>query len=473
MSLTRKIAHNTIVQIIGKIISTLLGLFAIGMMTRYLGQEKFGWYITVTAFLQFIGILTDFGMIVVTAQMLSEPLSDKTKLFKNLFSFRFFTAITFFGAAPLIALLFPYPTEVKIAIGFTSIAFLSIALNQVFVGLYQTKLKMHIQAIGEVIGRIVLVAGIWLLIKNGSSFLPIMGVVVASSLSYTIFLLLKGQKETKISFAFDWPIWKKIIKKMWPIAISIIFNVVYLKGDVVLLSLFASQSDVGIYGAAYRVLDVITQSAMMIMGVLLPLMAFSWSRNLKEEFKKRYQQSFDIMMLFAIPMMVGTIVLADKIMQFIAGEDFINSGKILAILSIAVFGVFLGAIFGHTAVAINKQKQTIWIYVSNAFIALTGYLIFIPIYGIYGAAWVSVFSELYAGILLFITIRHYSKEKLKFNTVLKIIFASIIMGLFLRLLSQTNILLATLVGAAIYGATLFLIGGISKETIKEVINIKK
>jgi O-antigen/teichoic acid export membrane protein len=473
MSLTRKIAHNTITQIVGKIISTLLGLVAIGMMTRYLGQEKFGWYITVTAFLQFIGILTDFGMIVVTAQMLSEPFHNKIKLFKNLFSFRFFTAIFFFGLAPLIALLFPYPTEVKIAIGVTAIAFLSITLNQVFVGLYQTKLKMHIQAIGEVIGRIVLVVGIWLLIKNGSSFLPIMGVVAVSSISHTIFLWIKARKEITISFAFDWPVWKNIIKKMWPIAVAIIFNVVYLKGDLILLSVLVPQSDVGIYGAAYRVLDVITQSAMMIMGILLPLMAFAWSRKRKHEFKKYYQQSFDIMMLFAIPMMLGVIILSNKIMQFIAGNEFADSGKILAILSIAVFGVFFGAIFGHTAVAINKQKQTLWIYISNAFIALTAYLIFIPMYGLYGAAWVSVFSELYAGILLFFTIRHYTKEKLRFNTTIKIIFASLVMCLVLKFTSQLHVLFMILIGMMVYSAVLLLVGGISKKTIKEIINTKK
>ena len=170
MSLNRKVAHNTIVQIVGKIITTILGLVALGMMTRYLGQEKFGWYITVTAFLQFAGILIDFGMIVVTAQMLSEPLRDKEKLFKNLFTFRFVSALLFFSLAPFVAWFFPYEIQIKIAIAISSLAFLAITLNQVFVGLYQTKLKMHIQAISEVIGRIVLVAGMFFAIKNEMSF---------------------------------------------------------------------------------------------------------------------------------------------------------------------------------------------------------------------------------------------------------------------------------------------------------------
>ena len=473
MSYTRKIAHNSIIQISGKIITTFLGLVAIAMMTRYLGTEKFGWYITVISFLQFIGILIDFGLIPVTAQMLSEPKFDKEKLFQNLLGFRFVTAILFLSLAPLIAMFFPYPREVKIAISFVTISFLAISMSQIWVGFYQTKLKMHIQTVAEVISRLVLVGGFWYVMKTGGNFLPIMWIVTASSVVYMIIMWLWGMKFTKISFGFDWNMWKAIMTKMWPIAVSIIFNVVYLKGDVIILSLFRSQTEVGIYGAAYRVIDILAQTAMLLMGIILPLLAYSWSRNLKKEFLQRYQQAFDAMMLFAVPVTIGTIMLANKIMILVAGDEFITSGKPLQILAIAVFGLYLGAVFGHTAVAINKQKQTMWIYISNAVITLIGYLIFIPKFGIYGAAGMTVFSELYAGILLFITIKHYTKEKLQYRTFGKIIFASIIMGLTIYFLNQLHVLFLVLIGIIIYSLVLILVRGISKETIKEILTIKK
>jgi len=472
MSMTRKIAHNTAYQIAGKIISTLLGLVALGMMTRYLGQEQFGWYITVITFLGFIGILIDFGLIPVTAQMMSEPEHDKKQLFKNLLGFRFTTAIIFLAIAPLVALLFPYPKEVKLAISFTTIAFLGVAMNQIFLGFYQTKLKMHLQAIGEIVGRIVLVVGLWLLIWKNASFLPIMTIVVLNSVAYTAVLWLAAKKYTKISFAFDWSIWKKIMIKMWPIAIAIIFNVVYLKGDIIILSILKTQSEVGIYGAAYRVIDILAQMAMMIMGIMLPLLAFNWSRNLKEKFKHFYQQSFDLMILLAVPMMIGTVVLADKIMELVGGPEFIISGKPLQILALAVFGLYVGAVFGHTAVAINRQKQTMWIYISDAIITLIGYLIFIPKYGMYGAAWMTVFSEVYAGVLLWLTIRHYSKESLQLKTFGKIVLASLVMGVSLFFFHELHVLISVALGIVIYIMLLMIFGVVSKQTIKEITKLK-
>lgn len=473
MSTTRAIAHNTIIQITGKVISVFLGLIAIGMMTRYLGQEKFGWYVTTITFLQFTCILIDFGLIPVTAQMLSEPEHDKTRLFKNLLSYRFFTALICLIIVPLIAMFFPYPVEVKIAIAFSTISFLSVAMNQIFTGLYQTKLKMHIQVMGELVGRVVLVAGLYLMIKNHSQFLPIMAAIVVSSVSYTAVMWISASRETSVGFGFDWKIWRAITKKMWPIALAIVFNVIYLKGDIILLSLFRPQAEVGLYGAAYRVIDIYSQLAMMIMGIMLPLLTFNWSRNLIDKFKKHYQQSFDIIMLMAVPMLVATLILAEKIMRLVAGPDFAIAGKPLQVLSLAVFGVYLGAVFGHTAVAINRQKQVIWIFVSDAIITFVGYLIFIPKFGMYGAAWMTVFSELYAGLLLFASTRYYSKTPLQLKTFGKIVLAGLIMGLVLLVLIKLNVFLLVLIGTLTYGACLLLFKAISKETIQEIISIKQ
>lgn len=469
MSTTRKIAHNTIAQMAGKIVSTSLGLLAIGMMTRYLGAEKFGWYVTAISFLQFIGILIDFGLIPVSAQMLSEPGYDKKTLLKNLLGFRLATAVVFLGLAPIVALFFPYPPEVKIAIAISAISFVSIALNQILIGFYQTELRMHIHAVADIIGRLVLVGGLFILIAARASFLAVMGAIVLSTVAQTAVDWLIAARQTPLGFAFDRNIWRAIAIKMWPVAISIMFNVVYLKGDIILLSLFRPQTDVGFYGLAYRILDIVSQMAMMIMGVIMPLLAFSWTRGLKDEFRMRYQQAFDALMAFAVPMTIGIALFSQKIIVLVAGDTYAPASLPLALLAVAVFGVYLGAVFGHTAVAINKQKQTIWIYASDAVLTLIGYLIFIPRFGMTGAALMTVFSELYAGVLLFFTIRHYSGERLQWKTFGKILFASAVMGAVLFAFRYFPITFLIIIGVMVYAIVLVGIRGISRETIKEIL----
>jgi len=92
MSLSVKIAHNTIIHYAGKVIGTVLGLFTIGFMTRYLGKDGFGYYTTILGFLQFFGILVDFGLSLTTAQMLGHSKWDKDHLFANILSLRIISA---------------------------------------------------------------------------------------------------------------------------------------------------------------------------------------------------------------------------------------------------------------------------------------------------------------------------------------------------------------------------------------------
>jgi len=472
MSTTRLIAHNTGIQLIGKVISTGLGLVAIGMMTRHLGQEQFGWYVTTIAFLQFIAILVDFGLVPVTAQMMGERKIEEKKLLQNLLGYRFVTAIIFLGLAPFIALFFPYPIEVKIAISFTTINMLAVAMNQIFMGYYQAKLKMHLQAIGEVLGRIALVGGLALMIWLEKGFIPVMIVLTISSIVYTAAMWYTAIKESTPTFRFDMAVWKAITVKMWPIAISIIFNVMYLKGDTIILSLYRDQATVGMYGAAYRVIDILAQVAMMIMGLMLPLLAFEWTRN-KETFKHFYQQSFDMMMLFSVPLVVGGAILATPIMTLVAGSEFASAGPILAVLLLGIFALYVGAIFGHIAVAIEKQKQTMWIYMSNAVITVIGYFYFIPKYGMWGAAGMTLFSEFYAGLMLFLTIRHYLKMHLEVKTFAKIVFSALVMGAVVFMFSHLNVLLLIVIGSVVYGSFLYGLGAISKETVREIVRINK
>ena len=473
MSTTSAITHNTIVQIIGKVISTLLGLVAFSIMAHYLGLEKFGWYITATTYLQFAGILIDFGITVVTAQMLSEPSFEKSTLFKNLFTFRLITAIICFTIAPMISLLFPYPLEIKIAIFICSLSFFCPTMNQVFVGFLQTRLKMYLMVAGEILGRVVLVTGLLLLVLNHSNFLPFMWAIVLGALAYTSVLWVSVSRMTPVALAFDKNIWIAIIKKMWPITLAVMFNAVYLKSDTVILSFLRPQTEVGIYGAAYRVIEIYAQVAMLIMGLFLPLLAFNWSRGIKEEFKQYYQMSFDLIMIVAWPVLVFTIIFGTQIMTLIAGDQFATSGTPLKILSLAVFGLYLGAIFGHTAIAINRQRQTMWIYLSTAVITLFGYLIFIPRFGLYGAAWMTVFSEVYTGLMLFFLVHRYSQTTLSYKNFGKIIIAGLILSLCLWPIRNFPIFLPIILAPILYLIIIIGLKIVSKETIATIVNLKK
>ncbi len=473
MSLTRKVAHNTLYQLVGKGASSLLGLVAIAFITRYLGREGFGEYTTVLTFVQIFGILIDFGITLVTIQMISEPNVERNKILSNIFAVRVISAFLFFGLAPVVALFLPYSATIKIGIAISSAAFFFNTISQVPIGVFQKEIRTEFMVLAEVLNRLMflgLVAAFVFLNLTLGWFL------FANSVSMVVYfatLYISSRKFGRISLAFDWDMWKEIWRRSYPLALTIVLNLVYLRGDVFILSIFRSQEEVGIYGAPYKLVDAVVAFIFVFIGMVLGVLSGSWAEGNKERFNRVTQRTLDALMAIATPLVLGGIILAEPIMVFIAGEKFAVSAGVFKVLLIALWWIFLGTLFTHTVIALKKQKKIVWGFAVDAALSLAGYLIFIPRYSYWGAAGVTIFSEVFIAIWAYILTRKTSGYKMSIKIPAKSFLASVAMVGFLCLFPYKILFLQIGLGALVYAAIFYLLGGYDKKMVKEIISLRK
>lgn len=475
MSLAKRIAHNTIIQIIGKLISTVLGLFSLALITRHLGQSGFGEYTTIYTFLTFFAVIADLGLTLITVQMISGSGVQENKILNNLFSLRFISAFFFIGLAPIIVFFFPYSSSVKLGVLITAAAFIFPALNQIIIGLFQKKLSMDRSSIAEIAGRIVLLVGIIISSKLDGGLNGILWATVASGLVNFALHYIFSLKFTVLKLAFDLSLWKEIITRSWPLALTIILNLIYLRADTLILSMFKGPEIVGLYGAAYRIIDVVTTLPFMFAGLILPILTAAWLESNKSSFQKILQKSFDFMAIIAIPLVIGTQFLGDKVMTFVAGADFLESGLILKMLIFSVAAIFLGTIFTHAVIAINKQKKLIGFYVFTSLTSLAAYLILIPRYSYLGAAAATVYSETMIAIFSAYCVFKYGKFLPSLKVLLKSILASLIMACWLFFLpdklieSLGGLLIALISASIIYFIFLYALKAVKPDELKTIL----
>jgi len=473
MSLTRKIAHNTLIQVIGRGGAGVLAVVAISFITRYLGREGFGYYTTVVAFLQFIAILIDFGLTTIAVQMVSERDDGADKIMSNLMTLRTVSAALFLGAAPAVAFFFPYPGIIKLGIAITTITFFFQLLLQTITGIFQKHLAMHIPAAADFISRIFFVIAVAALVHFKQGFLPIIWALAATNLISLIIIYIYSRKFVVIRPAFDWAIWKNILSRAWPIGVSIILNLIYLKVDIILLSLYKSQEEVGLYGAPYKLIDAITMFAMLFMGLILPLLAAAWAKKETARFAHIFQKTFNLLVIFIVPMLIGAYFVSDKVMTAMAGDAFAASGKILTILTIGAAALFVGSLFSHTIIALDKQKMIIWGYLADAVLSLIGYFIFIPRYSYIGAAWVTVFSESFIVIIGAVIVWRETGLIPKFLKIsAKAVAAALPMALLLYFIKDASIVISMSAAAAVYVIFIIIFRGITIEEVKKIIGLK-
>lgn len=478
MILASKIARNTVIQLVGKFISTALGLVSLALMTRYLGQAGFGEYTAVINFLSFFAIIADLGLTLVTVQMISLPGADEKKVLNNLFGLRLVSIILFMGLAPLVAIFLPYSAVVKTGILIAAASFLFPALSQVLIGLFQKKLRMDKAVIAENISRLVLLVGIYLAIYykqglNGILWATVLSAAVNFFISYLLALKFIGLKPS-----FDKLIWLETIKKSWPIAITIVLNLLYLKTDTLILSLVKSSEEVGLYGAAYRIIDVLSTLPFMFAGIILPLLTSYWFENKKDLFKSTLQRSFDLMAIFSLPIISGAMILSRPIVVLVAGPEFAESGLILKILIFAILAIFLGCMFAHAVVAIDKQKKMIKYYLFVSISSILLYLILIPKFSYIGAALITVYSELVIAFFSAYLVWRQTAFIPSFSKVTKAILASLVIGIALYLVPNhyyynwTGLLVSLVLSSGLYFAILYSLNGITKNDLKILLNKK-
>ncbi|MCR4278975.1 MAG: flippase [bacterium] len=476
MSVTRALAQNTGIQIAGKIVSTILGIFVVALMTRHLGQEGFGMYSTANAFLQFFAITLDFGLNVMIVQMLGERAGDteyENRVVSATFTLRTITALIILSLAPIIGLLFPYPLELKIALFAIWASFFTTALNQIVIGVQQRHLKMHIVAISEVTGRVILLIGVLIARAFGLGLIPIvLFVSLGSTVSFLVNFFIARQY-ANFHWNVDFVFWKQLLKRSWPIGVSILFNLLYFKADTLILSFVRPQAEVGIYGAAYRVLEILVTIPFMYSGVLLPMIAKSWADKKKQHFSKLLSNSYNAMTMIAVPLIAGTLVLATPGMILVAGPEFSASGNVLRILVLAVGAIFFGTISSYGIVALNAQRKMLPLYVAVAIVTLTGYILFIPTYGIWAAAWLTVLSEGLIALGATALLIRLSGAKWKPSASLKAIASSALMAFAIWPLRDKPLAVPVLLAIAIYVSLLMITGAVKKETVLEMITFRR
>ncbi|MBI4434222.1 flippase [Candidatus Uhrbacteria bacterium] len=484
----RTIMAQTGIQVLGKIASIGFGVGAIAIITRALGREGFGWYATVMAYLQLFGIAVDLGLNVLAPSELGRLKNGERKngelennfspsisegeregvdahasrltphaLLSNIFTIRLIAAVVVFLAASAVAFFIPaYSPAVRIGIALATFSFLGIVLQQILLAPFQVAGRMLWPTIAEVVGRAVLMVGVALAAWQQWGLLAMVWATVVGNITMFVMTFLAARRVILIRLAFDFSVWRSILIRAWPIGLSIIFNLVYLRADQVLLSLLQPADHVGIYAAPYRLLDVLTQFPHMVMGLVLPMLAAAWAAGDRPRFHDRLQRTLDGLALLGFPIAAGAIVLGTPIMTLVAGAQFAVSGPVLGVLAVALVGIFLGQPFGYGVVAVGQQRRMLWGYAIVAVVTLIGYLIAIPIWSYWGAAWLTVASEIAIATITFRVVRRASGFRIALRIPASALLASIVMGLALASL-QIPIIPRIALGAIIYGLLIFVL----------------
>lgn len=472
MSTASQVARNTIIQFAGKIIGLIFALVTLGIILRYLGQEGFGQYTTIITYVSIFSIIADLGLYLIVTREISKDDANENKILSNAFTIKLLCSIIILIVAYFASFLFPYSNIIKTGIIIASFSFLFILLNQILIGLFQKHFAMHWVALGEILSRFIWLVGAYMVIRYDMGLYYLLVALTIGNFFNFLIVFLASRKFVQIKFAYDKELWKKIFKMAAPLAFSVVFNLVYFKIATIFLSILKTQKDVGIYGAPFKILESLIAFAAIFAGLLLPLLSKFYKEN-TDKFREIFKKGTNVLIIFVIPMCVGTIFFAREIMELAGGEEFADSNNVLKILIFAVGAIFFSHLFGNTAIACNQQKKIMWVYMVTAILSVILNVLLIPKLSYYGASIAVTVSEVFVATVIFILIYLKSKVTLNYKIFFKSLASVASMLLVLLVLPKWHFTINVFLGSATYFLILYLLRGFSKEMVLDIINIKK
>lgn len=452
MTVFNKLTTNTLIQAVERVVSVGLGLATVAVLTRLLGVEGFGTYSTIIVLLQFAASLIDFGLGLTLSQLIAERDADRPKILGTIIPLRIATSCLAFAIAAIFAAAMPYPNIVPLGVLAAAGAFIGLQLTQLLAGYFRAELAIGIVAIAEVAQRAVYLGIlVWLALHTASATLPaILWSATVTQLLAAIALVVALRSRVPLRWQFDLAMAKTILCRNLPLSLSMLATLFYFKADTIILSLYRSASEVGLYSAPYRLLEVLVNLPHLFLSLVLPLATAAWEARDTEKLKTLWQWSFTMTTLLTLPMLVGGLLLAQPLIVTVAGADFAASAALLQILLAATAFIMLGTQSAYIVLATKKQKNMVPIYVVASVVTVGLYFLLIPRFGAFAAAWITLAVEaVMAAANTFVAARTLGWFP-PLRSVLPILGATLAMTVIVLLTRQQPFAVTLLLGAVTY-----------------------
>ncbi|MHB8930991.1 MAG: flippase [Melioribacteraceae bacterium] len=448
---------NSLFLFITQAIRLLTNIFIAVGIARLYGPEAFGQFSIAYTIATICIVIADFGFGVLLTTEIANNRNNAAIIGKKYFSMKIIFALL--SSAIMITIpsfqTFSIQSRTLIYTLTLFVVFTTFTnfFNAIFRGFEKFNYETRISFITNLIFLILLVfLGI---LKIQLIYLMLLFVVTR-----LLGVILSVQKAISLVgtnfIGIDFKEWRTIVNRILIYGLHFIFGNLFFQLDTVLIGMWKSDNDVGIYKSAFNIMLLILMLSDIAFSAILPLLSRLYYEN-TEKWKIISRLYFKVFLLTALPISIVVFFYSEQIISIIYGHKLYKEAiPILKIFSIVILFRFIGEPYAMIITTSRRQHFSMIIVIAAAVASFVLNFFVIPKYGLSGAALVSLGVNLFVVAAYFIVVK-FSFFKWLFE--LRIIAVLSITTLLVLLLWYSNAQLIVLfVSAIIYILIAYLIG---------------
>jgi O-antigen/teichoic acid export membrane protein len=248
-----------------------------------------------------------------------------------------------------------------------------------------------------------------------------------------------------------------ILNAAWPFAITGALGTLLTSADILIISWMKTSSDVGIYSAVIRIIQVLYLIPVVIQYSALPLFARLAHKD-NPGFRAVFERIVGVIFVASVPLAVGGAILGAEIMHLVFGAAYLGGGLSFRILIVGMMFDFPTVVISSAIFAYNHQRSLIITSIIGGATNVLFDLLLIPRFGITGSAVATLIAQILSNWYLW----HIMNKLNPFTVIPKlgnVALAGIAMGIAVGILflARANVVLCVAAGGIVYLGALALL----------------
>ncbi len=363
------------------------------LLARSLATDLYGSFIIVFTFANLMVNLFGFGLPIHIQKEAALNLNRKNEGLTTIFSANLLLLIPS-SILSIMLFLVIYPSS-SIKSAFLLLILFTLISNELLLsGIFKGQQKYKTIFSITAVLRIVTIAAFFITyLFWKDSFGIIYSFIAGNFLFLVVLSFVSGQFPEAIRFSkIRFGSIVKLIIVVFPLWLATVFNFLYDRIDVFLISKLVSLEQLSFYSIAYGVMKSSTIAfGFLLVGGLTKVSSYSGNKTEMRNFLIKYSKLFFVISLIVFILL---IVFADILLVFLYTDKYSESALILRILAFAIIPLSLNNITGIVLNGVGMYKENLYITIIGFLFNLTANLLIIPYYGVIGAAFLTILTEM-------------------------------------------------------------------------------
>lgn len=384
LNLRRLLVRNLTLQSATEAIGLASGLLVTLVLSRHLGVAGFGQFNYLFAFLYFFLAINDLGVNTIVVREISKRPDRAGEIIGTMLSFRLLL-----GALSLLViwagvLAAGFPRDLRVALALFAIMLPLNALRLPAV-VFQSRLRFEYGAMADISTR---VATTGLVLAAAGLGAGLIGVTVALVAGEVIGVIVTGRLAMRLVrpvWRVDPRYWRLVLRWSLPLGLAGVLSAVVNRVDFFMLERMTDLQQLGLYGAAYKVTNLVERLPQMIVVTLYPLMARQAHEDLRA-LRALYRRSVLTLGGLAVVMALVVTLLAGPIVRTLFGAEFTEAARALRILVWASACLYMALPGGFALISLGRVRMNLMTLIAGAAANVALNVIWIPRLGFVGAS---------------------------------------------------------------------------------------